>query len=607
MIKRLLLFLALTAAVTTGCGGNAAPDVTLPPATHLPPTATPTPTRAARTPTPVFVAVDTSTPTPQPAPTATDTPAPTPTSPPPTNTPAPDLPIGRMLRDTNIRSGPDTHFPIVGDIAGGQEVQVAATDPSGTWLLLEMPGPGQNWVIRSNVSLPDAQLSIPVATDLPTPPPTPTPGDVVRLYKSSISIPTTPWQQFLAPAVDEETGWDYLAFDRDAYQAANPQPAPHAYQLINLENRWLRVNAMPELGGRVYQLIFKPTGSNEFYQNQVIKPSPWGPGPEGNGWLAAGGIEWGLPVPEHGYAYAEPWGFITLPGAETQAITLFDQHQDTVHLSVTLGVRPDTAAFSLDFELSNESARAIPVSYWTDAMIAPGPANTVSPELRFIYPMRQATVHSTGDPALPGAGSVFDWPFYQGRDLSRLGNWNQWLGFFAHPRAQENWSAIYDPAADEGVVRIFPPNMAPGLKGFGFGWNQPIPADNYTNDGSAYVEMQGGVTPTYEARLTLQPGDIYQWKELWYPVAGIRGITRADARGAVHLSREGDGLHLRLFSIRPITGKIDIRDGVGATFLQDVSLAPDTPADIPLAGMQPPISFELQGSDGQVWKMTELD
>jgi len=598
-ILTLLLLLLLA-----GCGKKETPA----PTTTTVPTSIPTlaPTLPPHTPTPVMLAAATSTPTPEPEPTATDTPTPTPTPIPPTATPTPQRPIGRVLRDSNIRSGPGEAFPIVGAMAGDQEVAVAATDPSGTWLLLDIPGPDQSWIIRANVSLPDAAATLPVAENLPTPPPSPTPGDIVYLTKSAITLPTYPWQNFLTPARDEETGWDYQLFDREAWQAANPPPAPRQYQLVNLENRWLRVSIMPELGGRVYQLIFKPTGSNELYQNPVIKPSPWGPGPNGNGWLAAGGIEWGLPVPEHGYAPTEPWGFITLPGAEEQAITLFDNHQDAAHLSVTVSLHPDTAAFTLDFDLENESDRAIPVSYWTDAMIAPGPANSVGPDLRFLFPITQASVHSTGDPALPAPGGVFDWPIYQGRDMSRLGNWTQWLGFFAHPQASENWAAVYDESADEGVVRIFPPEMTPGLKGFGFGWTQPIAPDNYTDDGSAYVEMQGGVTPTYDDRLTMQPGDIYQWQETWYPVAGIRGVSQADEQGAAHITSEADGLHLRLFSIRPLSGEISIRDAAGAALSHPLVLAPDRPGDILLGDMQAPISFELQTSDGLVWRMDGL-
>ena len=598
-MKRLLVPLLLL-LLLAGCGQKETPVPTPSPST----TPTSTPTRPPHTPTPISITAATSTPTPEPAPTATDTPPPTATPIPPAATPTPRPPIGRVLRDTSIRSGPGEAFPIVGDIAGDQEVPIAAIDPTGQWLLLDIAGPDQSWALRADFSLPD--VAIPVAQELPTPPPSPTPGDIVYLNKSAVTLPTYPWQDFTTPTRDEETGWEYQAFDRAAYESANPQPQPRQYALVNLENHWLRVNVMPELGGRVYQLIFKPTGNNELYQNAVIKPSPWGPGPEGNGWLAAGGIEWGLPVPEHGYASAEPWGYITLPGAGAQAVTVFDNHQDAAHLSVTVALSPDTAAFTLDFDLENESDRDIPVSYWTDAMLAPGPNNSVGPDLRFIYPITRARVHSTGDATLPGPGGVLDWPVYQGRDLSRLGNWTQWLGFFAHPRASEPWAAVYDPVADEGVVRIFPPEMTPGLKGFGFGWSQPISPAAYTDDGSAYVELQGGLTPTYDDRLTLQPGDIYQWRETWYPVAGIGGVSRADARGAAHITSEADGLHLRLFSVRPLSGEISIRDAAGASLSHPIDLAPDKPGDILLGEMQAPIDFQLRAVNAPAWQMAGL-
>ena len=431
--------------------------------------------------------------------------------------------------------------------------------------------------------------------------PTATPAHPVQLYKSSITLNTIPWQAYFTPAHDETTGWDYQKFNRDAWQAAHPPAQPQTYQLINLENHWLHLTLLPQLGGRIYQLIFKPTGSNQLYQNPIIKPSPWGPGPRGNGWIAAGGIEWCLPVSEHGYASNEPWGFITLPGSSQQAVTLFDHHQQSVHLSVTVTLHPETAHFTLDFALDNESQRAIPISYWTNAMLAPGPGNSAGPDTHFIYPIQQATLHSTGNPALPDPGQALNWPIHQGQDLSRLGNWQQWLGFFARPQASANWAAIYDTAADEGVVRIFPANMTPGLKGFGFGWADPIDPQNYTNDASAYVEMQGGITPTYDNTLTLQPGDSYTWQETWYPVAGIHGISAANATGAAYLSHDPSGWQLHLFSTRSLSGEISIRDATGNVLRSPLTLLPGKAAHLPLGNSHPPIDFQLES-----WQLSGL-
>ena len=599
LISSLFLSLLLIGCASTVTPG---PDVTVLPFTSTPQPSTstiapPTPQKS----TPTESIPDTATPTPLP-------PTNTPTPEPPTSTPTPPPPTGIIIHDAAVRNGPGEAFPVVAEIAQGQEVIILSADPSGQWLRLQLGGPDQSWIKKSDIGIVEGEfLTLPVEAQLPTPPPpTPTPVDVVKLYESVITLPTYPWKDFLTPAVDPVSGWDYQQFDGDAYRAAAPAPAPQNYRLLNLENRWLLVNAMPELGGRVYQLIFKPTGSNELYQNQVIKPSPWGPGPQGNGWLAAGGIEWGLPVPEHGYATSEPWGYITLPGTGSQAITLFDKHQNNVHLSVNLALEPDSAAVVMDFSLSNESQRDIPVSFWLNAMTAPGPANTVGPELRFLYPGTKAIMHSTGDDNLPQPGEVFDWPIYQGRDLSRLGNWNHWLGFFIYPQAQQNWAAIYDSSVDEGLVRVFPRNEMPGLKAFGFGWQNPISPQNYTDDGSAYVEMHGGITPTFDQNLTMSPGQKHHWQEVWYPVAGIGGVTQADETGAVHLSNENDGMHLRMFVTRPISGELTIKDASGQTYTYQVRFTPDKPGDILLPTVQLPLSFQLQTDDEFAWHMMGL-
>ena len=88
------------------------------------------------------------------------------------------------------------------------------------------------------------------------------------------------------------------------------------------------------------------------------------------------------------------------------------------------------------------------------------------------------TVHSTGDDPCghlatqpPGAALAG----HNGRDYSRLGNWHDWLGFFERPAGggRSDFVGVYDTAANEGVARVFPPQVARGTKGFGIGWSRP--------------------------------------------------------------------------------------------------------------------------------------
>lgn len=152
-----------------------------------------------------------------------------------------------------------------------------------------------------------------------------------------MSIPTYPYTHYLRDAMDQQRGgFPYKQFDREAYTRSAAKPSAVAYTRLHLQNRYLHLTFLPQLGGRVYEFFFRVTGSNELYRNPVIKPTHWGPvtPPGANWWLAAGGIEWGFPVPEHGYEFGIPWGYIVIPEPRGYTITLFDDHPDLPHVSV---------------------------------------------------------------------------------------------------------------------------------------------------------------------------------------------------------------------------------------------------------------------------------
>jgi len=366
------------------------------------------------------------------------------------------------------------------------------------------------------------------------------PAGTVISYTTTIVISTYPYASFLSNRHNNTYNVDYPWLNWGAYNASQPSPSPQSYELLVVENDYLTLTFLPELGGRLYQVIFKPTGHNELYQNSVIKPNHWGP-PEQAWWLAVGGMEWGLPVEEHGYQWGVPWSYEAISAADGITVTLRDSaNPDRLRTVVSICLPADRAYFVARPRIENARDSALDYKYWTNAMLAPGPANTLSPELRFIYPVDEVIVHSTGDSALPDENQPMSWPEYDGRDMSRLGNWRQWLGFFERPAAQGDFTAVYDPSVDEGMVRVFPSDQVRGAKGFAFGWDEALPASIWTDDGSYYVEMHGGAAPTFWDSASLAAGASYEWEETWYPAAGIGGVTAANREAALHLDKNGD-------------------------------------------------------------------
>ncbi len=107
------------------------------------------------------------------------------------------------------------------------------------------------------------------------------------------------------PSIQPTTG-PIARFDYDRFRTEAPAAEPRTYRAVVMENDYLRIVILPELGGRIWRVIHKPSGNDLFYHNAVVMPSPWGP-TDMRGWFALGGLEWDLPVAEHGYDWGVPW------------------------------------------------------------------------------------------------------------------------------------------------------------------------------------------------------------------------------------------------------------------------------------------------------------
>ena len=432
---------------------------------------------------------------------------------------------------------------------------------------------------------------LPTATALPTatpvitasapptsPPASPTPFDeTLALYETTVTLESYGWEEALTPSTPDQPFYPYPALD---FGAVAP-PAPRSYPALVLENAYIRVTVVPALGGRVLSWDDKITGRRLTYRNPVIKPTHWG---YRGWWLATGGLEWAFPVNEHGLNEYRPWQYETLIGDGWRGVRVWDTDDRTgMTIAVTLRISAGSSALVIAPQIANPTDDGHALQFWINAMLTLSEGHTPSSALRFWVPTETMMVHSTGDGSLPGPGSLIDWPVYAGRDFSRYAEWRQYLGLFA--TEAEGAAGAYDEAADQGLIRTYPPATARGVKIFCLG---DLPADLYTDGDSRYFEFWGGLNRTFFPAddVTLEPGATLAWEERWYPAHGIGTLSWAGDHLAAALQPAGDGVDVGLYAPRRI-GELSLRlwqDGVESATWRLDALGPADPFRVHHAG-----------------------
>lgn len=474
----------------------------------------------------------------------------------------------------------------------------STADPGSHLLRIEaadQAGNAAHKQVRIEIGASAPAPALAVAQALPSPTATSPATRTVTVRTGSLTISTYQYRQALYTDAASAC-YPYPLLNRSQVG----QPAPMQYETTILENEYLRLVFLPALGGRLYQCVYLPTSQEIFYNNQVIKPSHWGP-PEMGWWLAAGGIEWCLPVEEHGYVSAEPWAAQTAQSADGSAsITLTHTEQTrNILAAVTVTLRPGEASFTITPRLENPDAESKNLQYWLNAMISLGNAS-LSPRTQFLLPASEVIVHSAGDSSLGGPHSTLPWPAAAGgRDLSRYESWRDWLGVFA-PSASAGYMGAFSPDSDLGIIRVFPLEQVPGIKLFAFGQEFGDVA-SYTDDESQYAELWGGLTPTFWDSAILPAHGSIQWTETWFPVHGLGGLSGATAQAAYLATWDGQEIRLAVTTPRSRELVVTVSDENGELYRQACVTGPAQPfvtAVRPKRDITGSLIMRLLGEDG---------
>ncbi len=311
--------------------------------------------------------------------------------------------------------------------------------------------------------------------------------------------------------------YPYTAFD---WESRSEKPSPVTYDSLVLENEYLRLEFLPELGGRIWSAYDKVTKRELFYHPTVIKPGRYN---ARNDW-PVGNLELYGPYDTHMITWpGEPWPWAVVhhpDGSATVILTHIDHFfRDKISLEVTL--HPGKAYVELTTHLYNKNL--IPNRYliWTNAGVKAAEGS------RFIYPMTKTIGHVSS--------AIRPWPIIDGVDLSWNKNNINMLGVFGLD-IDDNFMSIYDYTDDYGTVCFTNRLLARGEKTWTFGSGRTAyrQAENYTDKDGIYMETQSGRfiwDGNYEF---IDPGMSDGWTEYWLGANKLGGLTTSTKDVAIN-------------------------------------------------------------------------
>ncbi len=297
------------------------------------------------------------------------------------------------------------------------------------------------------------------------------------------------------------------------------------YIAVHLENEYLRVTVLPELGGRLYAIFDKTANRDALYTNHVVKYAMVG---IRGAWIS-GGIEWNFPD-GHTLTTVSPIDYATRTEEDGSAAIIIGDTERVQRMewSILVRLRPGKKVVETEVTLNNR--RETPGRYWYWSTAA-APATD---DMRFVYPMRETYPHAFWP--------VYSFPKEKGIDIGTYREVTNDLSLFAR-NSQRDFFGVYYAKSDWGIVHVADHRELPGKKTWTWGTDDSgkIWIDKLTDSDGQYVEFQAGRFETQMEHEFIAPHRVERFTEYWFPVNRMGGgFDEATREGALKVNVVGN-------------------------------------------------------------------
>jgi tetratricopeptide (TPR) repeat protein len=398
------------------------------------------------------------------------------------------------------------------------------------------------------------------------------------------------------------------------------EPQDHIWKAVHVENEFLRLMILPEIGGRIH-VAYDKVGDYDFiYRQNVIKPALVGlAGP----WVS-GGIEFNWPQ-HHRPATFMPVE-IAIEREPDGSITAWcSDHDPLSRLKGMHGVclRPGKAYFELRVRLYNRSTDTQTFLWWANVAthVHEKYQSFFPKDVRFVadhakraiteFPLSRGTYYGVdyGKRAADGVPPD-ERPAHFVPDRSYPANDLSWYANIPVPTSymvvgsKGDFSGGYDHAREAGIVSVNNHHIAPGKKQwtwgnqeFGYAWDRCL-----TDADGPYVELMAGAYTDNQPDFSfLAPGETKTFSQFWYLIRKIGVPDCANLDAAMRLERNGDSVRIHLMATRDIEKavlRIGSRDRPIASRRENLRASVPICAEFALSASLSELEVELQ-ADGE--------
>jgi tetratricopeptide (TPR) repeat protein len=351
------------------------------------------------------------------------------------------------------------------------------------------------------------------------------------------------------------------------------QPEDQEYTAVFLENRYLKIMILPEIGGRVQMALDKTNDYHFVYYNRVIKPALVGlTGP----WIS-GGIEFNWPQ-HHRPSTFEPLDWRLEERADGGATVWCAEIERMFRTKGMHGftLYPERAYLEVSVQLYNRTAEPQTFLWWAN------PAVHVNDDYQSVFPPDVHAVMDHGKRDLSdfpiATGTYYKVNYAPGTDISRYKNIPVPTSYMAY-HSDFDFVGCYDHGRRAGMMHIANHHVVPGKKqwtwghsDFGQAWDRQL-----TDADGPYIELMcGAYTDNQPDFSWIQPGEEKRFTQTFMPYKLIGPATKASREAVISLDVAGDTATIGVYITRPRRIRaVLLRDGE-PLYAHEVDLSPET-------------------------------